>query len=99
MKDKSSLLPLKMLVISMGLLLIGGTIFLFSVIANKASKDLSPQTACEGGVIHVGDAGKVISATTDGKTTHLALAKGDKTTLLTVDNCSQHVLNSITIVP
>jgi hypothetical protein len=93
-----SLFPLKILVISLGVLLLGGMVLIFTTIAMRASKDIHA-SHCAEAVFHMQGLGTVTSTSAEGDTVEITLAKPNKTTLLSVDRCSGKVLRSFTVEP
>jgi hypothetical protein len=95
MTQQPNLLPLKILVVILGIFLIGGMIFLFTAIANKAGEvsDLK----CTDAKLDLQGKGAVTNITPQGSTVQITLANPHQTMLLTIDRCSGKTLQTLTI--
>jgi hypothetical protein len=99
MAKQPNLFPLKFLVISLGLVLIGGTIFLFASIAHKVGKDSSRCTDLTLSLAKLGARGQVISVTPQGDNVQIALSMPPETHILTLDRCTGTIKQTLTITP
>ncbi len=100
MAKEPNLLPLKILVISLGFLLAGGAVFVLSTLAHKANeisnqpcKDVTVSLAA----LHV--KGTVIAATRQGGELMVTVEDAPNHYVLTIDNCSGKLLRTTTITP
>jgi hypothetical protein len=100
MANPPNLLPLKVLVISLGLILVGGTVFLLATIAGKASKDL-PVSECKDATAHLNAKGKnnIGSITVQGDNVVITMTTESKIEVVTVDRCNGKVLQTLSVVP
>ena len=100
MSHTPNLLPLKILVISLGALLLGGFVFLVVTITQKVKTDLAAQsTPCADAVYHYGAGATVASVTTQDKTVQITLTRGDATDVVTVDRCTGNLLHRLRMEP
>jgi hypothetical protein len=99
MAHPPNLLPLKVLVISLGFVLIGGTVFLFAAIAGKAGHDLKIARACPDVTLNLAGKGAVQGITPQGDTVQVTLVTQGQTKLLTVDRCTGKLEQTLTVVP
>jgi len=93
-----SIRPLKMLVISMGLIMIGGTVMLAGLVWKKvnAQTNGTGAYACAGGEADLKGRGQVLSLERDGKILYVTLQKNDQTLEVAgVDVCSGKVKSSV----
>jgi hypothetical protein len=101
MSSKENLRPLKILVFSMGLLLIGGTVLLFGIILKKMSqeKNMPPVVQeCKGGALDLKGRGLVMESKLENNVLRLTLEKGPgHTEMLTVDACSGEITSTLVI--
>lgn len=92
MAAKENVNPLKTLVISMGLLLIGGTMFLAAVVWKKVSNDAvhaRMQAECPGAQVDLKGRGAVVATEMDKKTLRLTLKSGPgKLEVVSVNLCT-----------
>ena len=99
MSTQENLKPLKMLVFSMGVLLLGGVVLLGALVIKKVNQEafLHSPGGCPGGKIDLKGHGAITSSTIEGHTMHLTLdSKGQSETLL-IDICSGKILTTLTI--
>ena len=105
MAPKENLKPLKMLVFSMGLLLVGGTVLLGALVWQKVSTEKSAEKSsihtmadCPGGHVDLKGHGVIVDSTIDGHTMHLILEKTEsKSELMMIDICSGKIIGALTI--
>lgn len=101
MASKENLRPLKTLVISMGFLLIGGTVFLAAVVWKKVTSDISHAAkvpACPGGTLDLKGQGVVTDSRIEGRTMHLLTESKSRILSATlVDMCSGSIISKVTI--
>jgi hypothetical protein len=95
MAHPTNLLPLKLLVISLGLVLIGGTVFVFTAIAHKMG---SGMRACPDVTVHVADKGNVTGLSPQGDKIQVMLTSGGDAKVLTVDRCTG-ATQTVTVTP
>jgi len=93
--------PLKTLVISMGVLLIGGTVLLFALVVKKVSAEAAKARAaqeCAGGKVDLSGHGKIISSAMDGHIMRITLRKppGHNETV-SVDICTGKVIGTLVV--
>ena len=101
MAQQPSLLPLKIIVISLGVLLVGGTIVLFATIASKAGKDVAGAHCTKDATLKLNVKGKtnISSITPVGDTVQISLTTEKDIEVLTVDRCSGKLLQTLSITP
>jgi len=100
MAQQPNLFPLKLLVISLGLVLIGGTIFVFAAIASKAGKEArSASLACADATIHLEGKGKITAIAPQGDIVQVTLTAPAGAQVLSVDRCSGKILQTLSITP
>ena len=90
--------PLKMLVISMGLVMIGGTVLLAGMVWKKVDAQTKGigAYACDGGTADLKGSGKVLRLEQDGKHLLVTMTQNAETvTVATVDTCSGKVKNTL----
>lgn len=90
--------PLKTLVVSMGLVMLGGTILLAMMVWKKVDAQTkgTGAYACEGGVADLKGLGQVVKTEREGKLLYVTLQKDAQTlTIATVDLCSAKVKSSV----
>ncbi len=81
----------------MGLVLVGGTIFLFAAVASKVAKESASN--CTDAIVSLAGRGSVTGITPLGDKVQITLATNTRHTLVTVDRCSGHILQTLTIEP
>ena len=99
MTKEPNLFPLKFLVLSMGLVLIGGIVFVVAAIANKSG---SQPPACDDVTVNMSKInmkGQVLNIVLLGKNIHITFSEPDKTTMVTVDRCTGIVQQKFAITP
>jgi len=93
--------PLKMLVFSMGLVMIGGTVLLAAMVWKKVNAETSgvvPAYACAGGEADLAGRGQVIGMERDGKSLYVTFQKDARVLeVATLDLCSGKVKTSVTL--
>jgi len=99
MAKQPNLFPLKLIVISLGFLLIGGTIWVFAAIASKAGKEISHTQHCADAVVHLEGKGTITAIAPQGDIVQITLATPPKTALITIDRCSGKILQTLTVEP
>ncbi len=88
--------PLKFLVISMGLVLIGGFIFVASVVWKKVATDSSRMSECPGGNVDLKGHGIIIESKLEDQILRLTMEKhAGKNEILTIDACNGKVLSTL----
>ena len=98
---QENLKPLKILVFSMGLLLLGGTVLLMGLVwkkvaAGEAGAALS--AGCPGGNVDLKGRGSIVDSTMEGRSMRVLLEKGDNhRELVTIDMCSGKVVSALAI--
>jgi hypothetical protein len=101
MASKENLTALKTLVISMGFLLVGGTVLLAGIVWNKVSNEAARAAAgpsCAGGTIDLKGQGALVETMVDGQTLRAKTKKNNgKTTISLIDICKGTVISSITL--
>jgi hypothetical protein len=99
MSKPANLFPLKLIVISLGFLLVGGTIFVFAAIASKVGKTAT--ISCKGAIVDFHLAGKahITNIVPETNSLIITLAKDDSTQVITVDRCSGAITQSLIIKP
>lgn len=99
MAPKENLKPLKLLVFSMGLVLIGGTILIAGMVFKKISSETSSLTEeCAGGTVNLTGRGIITESRQDGPVLRLTLeSRPGRMELLTLDSCTGKTLSSLTI--
>jgi hypothetical protein len=99
---QENLKPLKMLVFSMGLIMIGGTVMLVAMVWKKVNADAngtSAAYACAGGEADLAGRGQVLELSRDGKVMYVTLQKdAQHVEVATVDLCSAKVKSSLMLV-
>ena len=96
MAHSPSLFALKVIVISLGLILIGAIIFVLTTIAHQAKMD---PAKCPDLTIALNNTGALGNVIPQGKTFQMTLASGAETKIVTVDRCTGAKLQTITITP
>lgn len=100
MAKAPNILPLKLLVISLGFLLVGGTVFVASVVIEKVGRQHSP--ACARATVSLAALGikGTVSAISPGDGgIQVSVLAPDASHLLTLDRCTGKVLQQVTITP
>lgn len=104
MAVKENLNPLKMLLFSMGLMLIGGTVLLAVLIWEKAGEPAEAHTStheaadCAGGHVDLKGRGVIVDSTMEGQIMRVTLEKHEgKMETLMIDMCSGKIVGSLTI--
>jgi len=98
MSHSPNLFPLKLLVICLGLVMLGGIIFVLTVIATRAKEEMHA-AHCPDATMHLAGSGELVSVTPQGKEVQLTLRSGAASMVLTVDRCSGNILQTLTIAP
>jgi hypothetical protein len=101
MAAKENLNPLKTLVFSMGLLLIGGTVLLGTLVWKKIAAETSGLHAtadCPGGNVDLKGRGTMVDSVVDGHTMRVTLEKNNgKNEMVMIDICSGKIIGSLTL--
>ena len=99
MSPKEKANPLKTLVISMGFLLIGGTILLMAVVWKKVASDTAKlHGECAGGKIDLKGHGQLVNTLTDGHIIRITFKKQPGSTeIVSVDLCAGKLLGSLSV--
>ncbi len=101
MAAKENLKALKTLVISMGFLLVGGTILLGGIVWKKVAAESSESAhaaECTGGNVDLRGHGMVIETTVDGQTMRITTEEKDgKTDTYLVDMCHGNVITHLSL--
>jgi hypothetical protein len=93
--------PLKLLVFSMGLIMIGGTVLLAALVWKKVNAEAAGTGAyaCQGGEIDMAGRGQVLDLERDGKQLYVTFQKDAKTLeVATLDLCSGKVKSAVTML-
>lgn len=100
MAKTPSILPLKIFVISFGLLLMGGTIFVVAALVDKANK-MQPGHCADATVSlsKLGISGAVSSVTPQDKVLLVTVQSPDSTHVLTLDRCTGNLMQQLKITP
>ena len=97
MSSKENLRPLKILVFSMGLLLVGGTILLFALVIKKVNQEGKPQ-ACEKKTLELAGRGQLVETQLEGgKLRVMLVAAPGEYEIITLDACRGQELGSLRI--
>lgn len=101
MASKENSNPLKILVISMGFLLIGGTVLLMAVVWKKVSQEeakTQESAKCEGGKLDLMGRGKIVNQLIDKDIIRITLKKssGQQETV-SAQLCTGKILGSLVI--
>ena len=99
MAKAPNLFPLKLLVISLGFLLVGGMVFLISVVMGKASELNAPCKDVTLNINALGIKGSIGGITPQGSTLIVTFLSPEASTVLTLDRCSGKPLQKVSIVP
>jgi hypothetical protein len=94
-----NLFPLKVLVITLGILLLSGMIFMFCILVQAGHK-LHEVRCTQNTSIHLKDNGLITNVTVQGNTIHITqttIALPLKTQLIIADRCSGALLQTINI--
>ncbi|MBY0408314.1 MAG: hypothetical protein K2Q01_11545 [Rickettsiales bacterium] len=98
-EPKENLKPLKMLVFSMGLIMIGGTVLLAMMVWKKVDSEASgtaPAYGCAGGEIDMAGRGQVLNLEREGKQLYVTFQKDARTLeVATLDLCSGKLKSSV----
>lgn len=100
MAKAPNIVPLKLLVISLGLLLAGGTVFVISALVEKAGR-LQP-APCSNVSLSLASLlphGRLLSVTPQEKMLLVTAEDGTATQVLTLDRCNGKLLQQFTITP
>ena len=98
MSHTPNLFALKLFVISLGVVLLGGIATVLGSIAYKAHKENN--VVCNDATFHYGSAsGKLANITPQGKEVQLVVTSDKDVKLLTVGRCSGELLQTLTITP
>ena len=101
MSSKQNANPLKTLVISMGVLLIGGTVLLMAVVWKKVSQEAMKAHAaseCAGGKIDLTGRGKIVNRMTDGHIVRIELKKqAGQDETVSIDLCTGKIVGALVI--
>lgn len=85
-----------MLVISLGLMLIGGTLLLAVGLWHK-SFNASEPAACPGGKVDLTGRGHIVDSAAEGQKLRITLEKDGGEEVVTIDLCSGEILSSLSI--
>lgn len=98
MAAKENLNSLKMLVFSMGLILIGAIVLLAGLVWKRVGGEDNPTTACAGGHVNLKGHGMVVDSGFDGTTLRVTMEKteGQSETLL-IDICTGKITGTLTL--
>lgn len=99
MAKAPNLFPLKLLVISLGLLLVGGMVFLISVVMSKAGEMNAPCKDVTLNITALGIKGGIGSITPQGNTLIVTFLSPEASTVLTLDRCTGKPLQKVSIIP
>jgi hypothetical protein len=98
MAAKENLNSIKMLVFSMGLVLVGAIVLLGGLVWKKVGSDTSIAADCAGGHVNLKGHGMVVDSGFDGSTLRVTFEKkeGESETML-IDICTGKITGSLTL--
>ncbi len=99
MTETPNLFPLKLIVVTLGLLLIGGMGFVLTTLVNKANKMNAPCEDVSVSIASLHVKGNLAGISPQGATLQLTFQSPEGNTLLTLDRCSGTVQQKFTITP
>lgn len=100
MTTQESLKPLKLLVISLGVILIGGMVFLCTALWKEVAgyTPPAPVTACSGGKADLSGRGIIVESRMEGGNLRLMLERAPgRNEMLVIDSCTGAITSSLVI--
>lgn len=101
MAPKENLTALKTLVISMGFLLVGGTVLLAGIVWKKVSTEAAAHASasiCPGGSVNLRGKGAVIESSIEGQVMRVLTEKNEqKTDVYLIDLCKGTIISRLTL--
>jgi hypothetical protein len=98
MAHPPNLFALKLVVISLGLALLGGIVFVLATVAHEARGEMHAPP-CPDATLRLEHRGTLAAVTPQGKTVQLTLQSDGQTKVLTVERCTGTILQTLTVAP